>query len=94
MSNKRSDEQKILFDAYVYVSTIQRYFSLSKLYAEDVFVKAQELDERSGYIKIYEDRVRTEAVFEVLGLELETLLSRYRLKMDIKKSDLHQQTTK
>lgn len=80
MSNRRSDEEKILFDPYVSVSTIQRYFSLSKLYAQDIFIKAQELDERKGYIKIYDNRVRTEAVFQILGLDLNISLERYKVK--------------
>lgn len=51
MSSRRSEEEKMLFDPYVSVSTIQRYFSLSKIYAQDVFIKAQEFDEQNGYIK-------------------------------------------
>lgn len=77
---KRTDEQKILFDAYVSVSTIQRYFSLSKIDAVDIFVKTQEADEAKGYIKIYNDRVRSEGVFEVLGLDLNAALNRYKTK--------------
>ena len=79
---KKTDEQKILFDSYVYVSTIQRYFSLSKVSAVDLFIKAQEQDEKEGYIQIYEDRVRSEAVFEILGLSLETALKRYAAKKE------------
>lgn len=76
----RSDEQKMLFNNFVYLSTIQRYFSLSKIDAEDVFVKAQEIDEDRGYITIYKDRVRSEAVFELLGLDFNLAIKRYAVK--------------
>lgn len=80
MSQRKTDEQKMLFDKYVALSTIQRHFSLPKLDAENVFVKCQERDEESGYIKIYDNRVRTEAVYEALGLSLEIALMQYRVK--------------
>lgn len=76
---KRTDTEKMLFDPYVYVSTIQRYFSLSKTDAVDLFVKVQNADEDKGYKQIYEDRVRAEGVFELLGLDLETALKRYQV---------------
>ena len=80
-SNHKTDEEKILFNPYVYVTTIQRYFSLQQKYdAEDIFVKAQELDETKGYVRLYEDRVRSEAVFEVLGLDLNLAIKRYAIK--------------
>lgn len=80
---KRTDEQKILFDPYVSVSTIQRYFSLSKVNAVDIFIKTQEADEAKGYIKIYNDRVRSEGVFEVLGLDLTAALNRYKTRQEL-----------
>ncbi len=79
----KTDEEKILFNPYISISTIKRYLSLDSVSARDVFIKAQEFDERNGYIKIYDDRVRSEAVFKVLGLDLETALKRYRLKKDL-----------
>ncbi len=80
-SKLKTDEEKMLFNPYVYVTNIQRYFSLQNKYdAEDIFVKAQELDEAKGYIALYEDRVRSEAVFEVLGLDLNLAIKRYAIK--------------
>lgn len=76
----KTDEEKILFNDYVYLSTIQRYFSLSKIDATDLFIKAQKKDESNGYLQIYRDRVRSEAVFELLGLNIELALKRYEIK--------------
>lgn len=81
--SKRTDEQKILFDAYVSVSTIQRYFSLSKIDANDLFVKVQYADEVKGYKKIFDNRVRSEGVFELLGLDLNFALERYKTKKEV-----------
>lgn len=77
---KRTDEQKLLFDDYVSVSTIQRYFSLTKIDARDVFVKAKSLDEDNGYLDIYPEKVRKGAVLNVLGLNLESMLMSYQIK--------------
>lgn len=80
---KRTEEEKILFKPYCSLSTIQRYFGLDKITAEDVFVKVQEADIADGYIKIYEDRVRSEGVFQYLGLDHELALKKYLAKKGI-----------
>ena len=84
MSNKRSDEEKLLCDPYVALSTVQRYFSLPKLDAEDLFIKVQQMDQENGYYQIYENRIRSNGVFDLMGLDIEVVRSGYRLKNDIK----------
>lgn len=77
---RRNEEEKMLFDPYISVSTIQRRFSLSRVDASDIFAKAQDLDEQQGFYKIYNDRVRTEAVYELLGLDFNKDLERYKVR--------------
>lgn len=77
---RKTDEDKLLLNPYVALSTIQRYFGLSKVDATDIFIKAQEHDEENGYLKIYEDKVRSSAVLEILGLKLEEELIKYQTK--------------
>lgn len=80
---KKTEEEKILFNPYISLSTIQRYFSIDKVSASDIFVKAQESDEKNGYICIYDDRVRKEAVLEILGISLDSLLKSYQVKKGV-----------
>lgn len=77
---KRTDEEKMLFDDYIAVTTIQRYFSLNKIDAQDIFIKAKSWDEDNGYLDIFPERVRKGAVLQVLGLNLESMLMCYQIK--------------
>jgi len=77
---KRTEEEKILFNPYCSLSTIQRFFGMDKITAEDIFVKVQEADISDGYMQIYNDRVRSEAVFKILGLDFELALKKYTTK--------------
>lgn len=84
---KRTDEEKMLFDDYIAVTTIQRYFSLSKIDAQDIFIKAKSCDEDNGYLDIFPEMVRKGAVLQVLGLNLESMLMCIRFVKKSKTSD-------
>lgn len=86
---KKTDEEKLLLDPYVSLSTIQRRFSLTKIEATDIFVKIQEFDKENGYTPIHKDKVRSEAVFEKLGLDINLALTRYKIKKGINNESIN-----
>lgn len=75
MSRVRTEEEKLLLNPYISLSTIQRYFSLSKTDTVDIFVKVQETDEEKGFLNLYEDKVRSEGVFELFESIINTIFN-------------------